>query len=179
MVLSACGTTENNQKEDELDDEAVETNAAPEEVLVELMNSEGQIVATAELTEKEAGGVRIVLKGENLPPGEHGFHIHEFGQCVPPDFESAGAHYNPTDSKHGFLHPEGPHAGDLKNIMVNEDGTVYAEVDAPMVTLSPDGENTLFTEEGTSLIIHADPDDYKSQPSGNAGDRIACGVIGE
>ncbi|MBU5593804.1 superoxide dismutase family protein [Amphibacillus sp. MSJ-3] len=143
------------------------------------MNSEGMQVATATLTEKDTDGVHIVLEGENLPPGEHGFHIHEVGECIPPDFESAGGHYNPTNSKHGFEHPEGPHAGDLENIVVNEDGTVYAELDAPMVSLKRDHENTLFTKAGTSLVIHANPDDYISQPSGNSGKRIACGVIGE
>ncbi|MBM7541078.1 superoxide dismutase family protein [Amphibacillus cookii] len=186
ISLSACTQTNNNESkstDDQADvesQETVETNASGvEEVLVTLMNADGKTVATATLTEKAEGGVGIILEGEDLPPGELAFHIHESGQCVPPDFETAGGHYNPTGSKHGFKHPEGPHAGDLKNITVNEDGTVYAEVEAPMVTLKRDGENTLFTKEGTSLIIHAGPDDYISQPSGDAGDRIACGVIGE
>ncbi|WP_371817632.1 superoxide dismutase family protein [Amphibacillus sp. MSJ-3] len=185
FILSACQSSEwNSQQEREQinnnqEDEAIETNASKEKVLVTLMNSEGMQVATATLTEKDTDGVHIVLEGENLPPGEHGFHIHEVGECIPPDFESAGGHYNPTNSKHGFEHPEGPHAGDLENIVVNEDGTVYAELDAPMVSLKRDHENTLFTKAGTSLVIHANPDDYISQPSGNSGKRIACGVIGE
>ncbi|WP_440897630.1 superoxide dismutase family protein [Amphibacillus sp. Q70] len=179
--LFACQAAEenNSQLEESQEQEAIETNAATEELLVSLMNSEGRQVATATLTDKGEAGVQIILEGENLPPGEHGFHIHEAGQCIPPDFESAGAHYNPTNSEHGFDHPKGPHAGDLKNITVNEDGTVYAEVDAPMVSLKRDHENTLFTKKGTSLVIHADPDDYISQPAGNAGERIGCGVIGE
>lgn len=183
-TLFACQSPEGNnsqlgKNQEDLEQAAVETNARTEKVLVSLMNSEGMQVATATLTEKAEGGVRITLEGENLPPGEHGFHIHDAGQCIPPDFESAGAHYNPTNSKHGFDDPDGPHAGDLENITVDQDGTVYAEVDAPMVSLRHDHENTLFTKEGTSLVIHADPDDYISQPAGNAGARIACGVIGE
>ncbi|SEO43586.1 superoxide dismutase, Cu-Zn family [Amphibacillus marinus] len=182
VSLAGCNNENSQQAQDyqTRDEEAVETGADAEEMVeVTLMNRDGQQVALARLTEKPAGGVRIVLEGENLPPGEHGFHIHEAGECIPPDFESAGGHYNPTDKKHGFDHPEGPHAGDLPNITVKEDGTVYAEVDAPMVTLKKGAPNTLFPEQGTSLMIHADPDDYVSQPAGNSGERIACGVIGE
>lgn len=197
-VLAACGGGEDNENEQNTHDghetsnegmnneessnsgdEAVETNATAEkEVLVSLKNPDGDIVGTATLTERN-NGVNIHLEGENLPPGTHGFHIHEVGKCEAPTFESAGEHYNPTNAKHGFDHPEGPHAGDMKNIEVAEDGTVSVDVIADMVTLDPNGENTLYTEEGTSLMIHSDPDDYISQPSGNAGDRIACGVIGE
>ncbi len=179
LLLIACNDDQTGQENQDKGEEAVESNAtAEEEVLVSLENNEGQVVGTATLTEGEEG-VHISLEGEDLPAGEHGFHIHEVGKCELPDFESAGSHYNPTNAKHGFNHPEGPHAGDLENITVNEDGTVQAEVDAPMVTLQADTENTLYTEQGTSLMIHSGPDDYRSQPSGDAGDRIACGVIGE
>src|SRR5699024_7499207 len=99
------------------------------------------------------------------------------GACETPDFESAGDHYNPTDANHGFDDPDGPHAGDLENIEVSEDGTVSAERTADMVTLEEGQDNTLFTEDGTALVIHSEADDYESQPSGDAGDRIACGVI--
>lgn len=179
MFLSGCQLTGEREGDTELEQEAVEVGAVVDEVIVTLINQEGRQVATATLSEQKTGGVKIKLEGDNLPPGVHGFHIHDRAVCVPPDFESAGAHYNPTNSKHGFDHPEGPHAGDLENITVSEDGTVFVEVEAPLVTLNPDGENTLFTDEGTTLVIHAEPDDYISQPAGNAGARIACGVIGE
>lgn len=151
---------------------------AEEEVLVSLQNAEGEVVGTATLTPADTG-VNIKLEGENLPPGTKGFHIHEVGKCDPPDFESAGSHYNPTDAKHGFDHSDGPHAGDLENIEVADDGTVTAEVTADKLTLDRESENTLYTEEGTALVIHSDADDYTSQPAGDAGDRIACGVIGQ
>jgi len=179
MFLSGCQLTGEREGDTELEQEAVEVGAVVDEVIVTLINQEGRQVATATLSEQKTGGVKIKLEGDNLPPGVHGFHIHDRAVCVPPDFESAGAHYNPTNSKHGFDHSEGPHAGDLENITVSEDGTVFVEVEAPLVTLNPDGENTLFTDEGTTLVIHAEPDDYISQPAGNAGARIACGVIGE
>ncbi|MFC4023445.1 superoxide dismutase family protein [Oceanobacillus longus] len=191
IFLSACGTdneeetnTQNqegtsSESDPTNEEQAQETNAtAEEEVLVSLKNAEDVVVGTATLTEDDSG-VSIHLEGENLPPGTHGFHIHEAGVCEPPDFESAGGHYNPTDAKHGFEHPEGPHAGDLENIVVSDDGTVNVEVIADMVTLEQGAENTLYTEDGTALIIHSGADDYISQPSGDAGDRIACGVIGE
>ncbi|MGJ9458299.1 superoxide dismutase family protein [Oceanobacillus sp. CF4.6] len=191
IFLTACGT--NNEEETDTqnqentssesnpnqEEQTVETNAtAEEEVLVSLKNAEDMLVGTATLTERDSG-VSIHLEGENLPPGTHGFHIHETGVCEPPEFASAGDHYNPTGAKHGFDHPEGPHAGDLENIIVSDDGTVNVEVIADMVTLEQGAENTLLTDEGTALIIHSGADDYISQPSGDAGDRIACGVIGE
>lgn len=179
IFLSGCQLTGEREGDTELEQEAVEVGATIDEVIVTLINREGMQVATATLSEQKTGGVKIKLEGNNLPPGVHGFHIHDHGACVPPDFESAGGHYNPTNSKHGFDHPEGPHAGDLENITVAEDGTVSVELEAPLVTLDPNGENTLFTDEGTSLVIHTDSDDYISQPAGNAGVRIACGVIGE
>lgn len=179
FTVIGCQQEDNQEGHQELDNEAVEVSAMPEAVVVGLINSHGMEIATATLTEQSEGGVKIILEGDNLPPGEHGFHIHDRGACVPPDFESAGGHYNPTNSKHGFKHPNGPHAGDLENILVKEDGSVYVELEAKLVSLDPDHENTLFTKEGTSLVIHENPDDYISQPAGNAGARIACGVIGE
>lgn len=179
VFLSGCQLTGERDGDTDLEKNAVEVNALAEKTVVTLVNSEGMQIATATLSEQSLGGVKIILEADSLPPGEHGFHIHDQGACVPPDFKSAGSHYNPTNSQHGFDNPKGPHAGDLKNITVEADGTVYAELEAPMVTLNPDGENTLFTDEGTTLVIHSDPDDYVSQPAGNAGARIACGVIGE
>lgn len=140
-----------------------------------LLNAQGQKVGEARF-EEATGGVRINLKVENLPPGPHAFHIHEKGACDPPDFMSAGAHFNPFHKKHGMKSPEGAHAGDLPNLMVDETGKETLEVIAPKVTLKG-GENSLFHPGGTSLVIHAQGDDYLTDPAGNAGARIACGVI--
>lgn len=187
MVLAACGGNEEPETEDEervdetIDEErndvAEETNESAEEEVI-LINSGGEETATATLSEGDYG-VNIALVGEDLPAGTHGFHIHETGACEQPDFESAGGHYNPTDANHGFDDPEGPHAGDMENIEVAEDGTINTEVTADMVTMEEDQETTLYPEGGTALVIHSGADDYESQPSGDAGERIACGVIGE
>jgi Cu-Zn family superoxide dismutase len=140
-----------------------------------LVNSQGQKVGEARL-EETPHGVKINLKVENLPPGIHAFHIHEKGVCEAPDFLSAGPHFNPFHKKHGMKNPEGAHAGDLPNLVVDEEGRESLEVIAPNVTLK-EGENSLFRPGGTSLVIHAQADDYLTDPAGNAGARIACGVI--
>src|SRR5699024_2015253 len=153
-----------------------EVHAEMKELEVELINTDGVGVGLATLKEK-GDGVHIEVDAHHLEPGLHGFHIHERGLCEAPTFESAGGHFNPTNKKHGFDNPEGPHAGDIVNIEVKEDGTVKANFVNDMVTLKEGVANSLLGKEGSSLMIHADPDDYVSQPAGNAGDRIVCGVI--
>lgn len=153
-----------------------EVHAEVEEFEVELINKDGVGVGVATLTEK-GGEVVIEVDAHHLQPGVHGFHIHEKGVCEAPSFESAGGHFNPTNKQHGFDHPEGPHAGDLENIEVDEDGTVKVTVKNDRVTLQEGKPNSLKNKDGTSLVIHADPDDYVSQPAGDSGDRIVCGVI--
>lgn len=155
---------------------AHEMKEPTETINVTLFNKDKEQVGTAQLKQLH-GKVAISLKGQNLPPGEHGFHIHETGVCEPPDFESAGGHFNPTDAKHGFKHPKGPHAGDLPNIQVNKKGKVKTKGTNKMVTLLEGKKNSLLDADGSALVIHAKPDDYISQPSGDAGERIACGVI--
>ena len=147
-------------------------------VTVHLQNTKGVKIGTVNLEETDAG-VRISLEASDLPPGIHGFHIHETASCVAPTFETAGGHFNPTKASHGMNHEGGPHAGDLPNIEVGKDGTIKEEIIAKHVTLKTHQENSLFDSDGSALVIHAKADDNKSQPAGNAGDRIACGVIGE
>ncbi len=142
---------------------------------VELLNSQGEKVGRATLTQQPAG-VRISLQAWKLSPGPHGFHIHAVGKCDPPSFTSAGGHFNPDGKKHGLKNPAGPHAGDLPNLVVGPDGSVSAEVVASEVTLGL-GKNSLFRRDGSALVIHAAPDDDTTDPAGNAGARIACGVI--
>lgn len=149
--------------------------AKAEAAKAELRNPKGETVGTATFTEG-SGGVKVAVQVSKLPPGPHGFHIHAVGKCDPPEFTSAGGHFNPHAKKHGLKSPEGPHAGDLPNLVVGGGGTAKAEVVAALVTLK-EGKNSLFQPDGTALVIHANPDDEKTDPTGNAGGRIACGVI--
>ncbi|HLT40341.1 MAG TPA: superoxide dismutase family protein [Enhygromyxa sp.] len=144
--------------------------------VAQLRNPEGGLVGEATFEEVE-GGVRIHFEGQNLPPGTHGFHIHQNGECMSPSFESAGDHFNPTNMQHGLENPAGPHAGDLPNLEVDINGRAEVDVIAKGVTLDQSGAASLVAGNGTALIIHADPDDQVTDPSGNAGARIACGVI--
>src|SRR6184192_950326 len=141
----------------------------------DLADSQGKKVGTAELTQTP-DGIKIALTVSGLAPGQHAFHIHSAGKCEGPDFKSAGAHFNPYNKKHGLKNPEGPHAGDMENIEVGSDGTGTAEIANKQVTLA-EGPNSLFHEGGTAIVIHASPDDNVTDPAGNAGARIACGVI--
>ncbi|HTS67483.1 MAG TPA: superoxide dismutase family protein [Terriglobia bacterium] len=141
----------------------------------DLADSKGGHVGTAKFKETSKG-VSLALEVSSLPPGVHGFHIHAVGTCDPPDFKTAGGHFNPEGKKHGWENPEGHHAGDLQNLTVGANGKAKVKVVIPGVTLG-DGPNSLFQPKGTALVIHASPDDNKTDPSGNAGARIACGVI--
>jgi len=149
--------------------------AQQKSVKVEIKDLQGVSIGTAVLSPAKGGGVSIALDLKNLAPGEHAFHVHQVAKCEPP-FATAGPHFNPAAKKHGLEHPDGSHAGDMKNITVGADGTVKVVVVNTQVTLG-EGPNSLFVNGGTSLVIHAKPDDMKSDPAGNAGDRIACGVI--
>jgi superoxide dismutase, Cu-Zn family len=143
--------------------------------VAELKNTSGQPVGTARFT--QAGQVvRIVLEVKGLPPGPHAVHVHAVGKCDPPDFNSAGPHFNPTGKQHGALNPAGSHAGDLPNITVAADGTGRMETATEQLSLGS-GPTSVWDADGSALVVHAKGDDFRTDPTGNAGARIACGVL--
>ena len=123
-------------------------------------------------------GVLIKLTVKGVPPGDHAFHVHAVGKCEPP-FTSAGGHFNPETHKHGMEAADGPHAGDMPNLHIPPGGELVVEIANPMISLAKGQKNSVFDADGSAIIIHTGADDYKTDPTGNAGDRIACGVITE
>jgi Cu-Zn family superoxide dismutase len=149
--------------------------AAAQSATAPLKDASGKEVGSANLTQTPHG-VLINLSVKGLPPGEHAFHVHAVGKCEPP-FTSAGGHFNPTNKKHGMLAAEGYHAGDMPNLHVPQSGDLTVEVVNANVTLEKDKPNSVFDADGSAIVIHAGSDDYKTDPTGEAGGRIACGVI--
>jgi Cu-Zn family superoxide dismutase len=153
--------------------------AVPHEIKVKLVGSHGQAAGTVTFKTVKKG-VKMTIKLENVPFGEHAVHIHENAVCDAPDFHGAGGHFNPDGKKHGFDNPMGHHNGDLPgNVMVDEDHLGEASFVLHDISLDPNAPDSLFAHGGTSVVVHEHADDMKSDPSGNAGNRIACGVVKE
>ncbi|HUR32798.1 MAG TPA: superoxide dismutase family protein [Vicinamibacterales bacterium] len=149
--------------------------AAQGPVKVDMKDAQGQSIGSATLTQS-MGMVHIQLDLKNLKPGPHALHVHMTAKCEGPAFTSAGGHFNPAGKKHGLESAEGPHAGDMENFTVAADGTAKGMVMAKGITLGSEA-NSVFSNGGTALVVHAGPDDMKTDPAGAAGDRIACGTV--
>jgi Cu-Zn family superoxide dismutase len=149
--------------------------AAAQTATAALKNAEGNNIGTVTLTQTPHG-VLLALTAKGLPPGEHAFHVHAVGKCEPP-FTSAGGHFNPDGHKHGMMAPEGQHAGDMPNLHIPASGEIAVEVQNAAITLEKGKPNSVFDADGSAIVIHAGKDDYKTDPTGDAGGRIACAVI--
>jgi len=142
-----------------------------------LKGANGRVVGEAIFLAAEgAGGVEVTLIAHDLPPSIHGVHVHDVGRCDPPDFTSVGGHFNPDGKKHGLENSNGPHNGDLPHLTVTAGGTGTLNAENPRLQDLGEDQN-LFGEDGVALVIHAGPDEEATDPSGNSGSRIACGVM--
>src|SRR5579862_3926268 len=141
---------------------------------VELKDAQGKSVGDVILWD-QGPGIALEVKLHDLTPGVHAIHFHQVPKCEGPDFKSAGGHFNPESKKHGFDNPEGHHAGDMRNFTVKADGKAHVRLEDKDVTLK-EGPHSLLTN-GAAVVVHAKADDYKTDPAGNSGDRIACGVV--
>jgi Cu-Zn family superoxide dismutase len=141
----------------------------------DLKSASGESVGTATFGQ-EAGGTRLTVEVKGLQPGPHGIHVHAVGKCDAPDFMTASGHFNPGMKQHGLSNPQGAHAGDMPNLNVGQDGTGTLDYLLKDVTLGS-GAGSLFGPDGTALVIHAGADDEMTDPAGNSGGRVACGVI--
>lgn len=181
IAVAACGSPE-APSEPANDTAAAIDNAVSPDVLgnaadgttsatAQLRTADGQPAGTATATAAD-GGVTIALQVQGVPAGQHGVHVHMTGQCEGPKFESAGGHWNPAEKQHGLENPQGQHAGDMPNLTVAEDGSGSLNYALKGATLEG-----LLDADGSAFVVHAGEDDQKSDPSGNSGDRIACGVF--
>ena len=177
VILSSCGTGPQSGR--------VAVSAGPNTYLeaptaqrgqAALLDPSGSPIGTASFVEQRQN-VRIEISVTKLPPGIHGVHLHAVGKCEGPDFASAGPHFNPTGAAHGLDNPKGPHAGDLPNLTVGSDGRGTLVAFTSLVDLAPGASQSLLQAAGTAIVVHANADDEKTDPSGNSGGRIACGVV--
>jgi Cu-Zn family superoxide dismutase len=153
-------------------------SAAAQTAKASLKDANGKDVGQVQLVQTPHG-VLLKMSVKDLPAGEHAVHIHAVGKCEPPAFASAGGHFNPGGKKHGMEAAEGQHAGDMPNLHIPAGGELAIEVANPAITLVKGQPNSVFDADGSAIVIHAGADDYKTDPAGNSGDRIACGVITE
>lgn len=151
--------------------------SSPDAVRAEVKDASGQLRATAIVTEG-GDGLSVRVEAAGLAPGAYGAHLHTAGRCEAPGFESAGSHWNPSMRQHGRDNPAGAHKGDLPNLLVGTDGRGNFEFVVPDAKLTGAGERSLLDADGAALVVHASADDYRTDPSGNSGARIACGVLG-
>jgi superoxide dismutase, Cu-Zn family len=151
------------------------TSPSAAKTKVELKDAQGRSVGNIIIWD-QGPGVGLELHLHDLTPGDHGIHFHSIPKCEAPDFKSAGGHFNPENKKHGFDSPDGHHAGDMTNFTVDASGKAEVRLEDKEVTLK-DGPHSLLGKDGAAIVVHAKADDYKTDPSGNSGDRVACGVI--
>jgi len=179
VILLACGDAGRRNPSSDTDPpgaprDSADASSAAGEMTAPVRNAAGKDLGTVTLTEA-GGGIALAGRLSGLPPGEHGIHLHTTGRCDAPSFESAGDHWNPTNAAHGTKNPKGPHVGDLSNITVAPDSSVIVLAKTRGGTLK--GESGLLDADGAAVVVHAKRDDYRTQPSGDSGDRIACGVV--
>ena len=169
LAVAACATAPRPT--------APDNNSGPEMVAADIRDAGGRGRAQASATQI-GGDVRLRIEALGIAPGAYGVHVHEIGRCDPPGFSSAGAHWNPGRRQHGKDNSQGMHRGDLPNLLVGTDGRGTFEITIPDAMVSGAGANALVDADGAAIVIHAAPDDYRTDPSGNSGARIACGVLG-
>lgn len=173
-VLAACAT---DTEAPEPEGAVVSSTIGPPVLTADVRDAQGRSRASARV-EQAGDSVRVRIEATGMSPGTYATHLHMVGRCDPPAFTTAGAHWNPTGQKHGKDNPQGMHKGDLPNLMVGADGRGSLEYTIPSASLSGMSPAKLIDEDGAALVIHAKPDDYRTDPSGTSGDRIACGVLG-
>ncbi len=170
LAIAACSNNQNGN------------GPVSEAPAVSLVDAGGKVIGDVRAVDSDEGA-SLLVNARGLPPGDHGIHIHDTGLCDPPDFKSAGSHWNPTAKQHGGHNPGGAHLGDLQNVTVASDGTLQVRIVVPGTHLGTaeanarPGAQQILDANGAALVIHAQPDDYQTDPSGNSGDRIACAVL--
>ena len=172
LALGAAGCASDREPES-----VPEAPAAPSEATADVRDSAGMTRARANLVQVGTD-LRVRVEAVGMARGAYGAHVHETGRCDPPGFTTAGAHWNPSGRKHGKDNPAGMHKGDLPNLLVGTDGRGIFEYTIPDAVLGGPGGSILLDGDGAAIVIHASPDDFRTDPSGNSGARIACGVIG-
>lgn len=177
LLVGACtGGPESGKSSATQDPSSFLAAPSNQRAMAGLQDKDGKAVGSATMSEDRLG-VRLELRVTNLPEGEHGVHIHVFGRCEAPDFATAGGHFNPIGKVHGKLSTNGQHAGDLGNISVKKDGTGLLAFTTPYLSLAPGAATNPAAAGGLSIVVHAAADDEKTDPTGNSGARLACGVI--